>query len=160
MRKSGLVLPLVIIAIACSGTKQTTKIDVATGISISIPQTTNKIKKDSTAIFYLWETSFDDDQFAVYRYPIIQSDSFSFDSRKKAFRNNIDAFIQTFTFKKIDSIYLYKDDNFQCNLNFDFLHDNDDYRFFGRFLINKNYFIDRVSNRKLPDILNVMSKSF
>jgi hypothetical protein len=162
MRKPGFILPLVIIATACSGTKQTTKIDIASGISITIPQSSNKISKDSTDIFFLWKTSFDDDQFAVYRYPITLPDSFGVDIRKLAFKKNIDAFVHTFNFKKIDSTYLYKNDNLQSNLSFDFVQDNDDYRFFGRFLANKNYFIafcfqtpfpvDRSSNR-IKDLL-------
>jgi hypothetical protein len=164
MKKSCLVLPLIIIAIACGSTKQTTKIEVASGISITLPQLPDKIKKDSTNIFYLWKTSFDDDQFAIYKYPITIPDSSGYDVRKAVFRKNIDAFVQTFTFKKIDSTYLFTDKNFQCNLSFDFIQDNDDYRFFGRFHVNKNYFIafcfqtpfpvDRFSKRIKDELFN------
>jgi hypothetical protein len=164
MKKSCRVLPLIIIAIACSSTKQSTKIEVASGISVTIPQSSDRIIKDSTNIFSLWKISFDDDQFAIYKYPITIPDSSGYDVRKTVFRKNIDAFVQTFTFKRIDSIYLFKDNNFQSNLSFDFVQDNDDYRFFGRFLVNKNYFIafffqtpfpvDRFSKRIKDEIFN------
>jgi|WetSurMetagenome_2_1015567.scaffolds.fasta_scaffold39212_3 hypothetical protein len=164
MKKCCRVLPLVIIAIACSSTKQSTKIEVASGISVTIPQSSDRIIKDSTNIFYLWKISFDDDQFAIYKYPITIPDSSGYDVRKTDFRKTIDAFVQAFTFKKIDSTYHFKDNNFQSNISFDFVQDNDDYRFFGRFLVNKNYFIafcfqtpfpvDRFSSRIKDEIFN------
>jgi hypothetical protein len=141
MRKSGFFLPLVLLVIACSGTLQTTKIFIAKGISVSVPQKSDKIIRDSSDVLYHWETSFDDDNFAVFRYAITQSDSSNLDRERQIFKKNIDAFIQTFNFKKLDSTYQYNDNLFQCNLSFDFIHNDDDFKLFGKFLLDNNYFI-------------------
>jgi len=141
MRKSGFFFPIAILAIACSGTMQTTKIIIEKGISISVQQNSDKIKRDSSDVYYKWETSFDDDNFVIYRYQITQSDSSNPVRKRQIFKKNIDAFIQTFNSKKNDSTYHFNDNLFQCDLSFDFVHNDDDFRFFGKFLVDKNYFI-------------------
>lgn len=141
MRKSGIVLPLVLIAFACTSTKQTTKIESAQGISVSLPQEPDKIETDSTDILYHLETSFDDDQFTILRSPIPQSDTLRFDSKKQIFKKNINSFLQPFNFKKVDSTFHYNGDLIQCDLSFDYVLNDNDYRLYSRFLLNREYFI-------------------
>jgi hypothetical protein len=141
MRKSGLVLSIVLIAFACNSTKQTTKIEIAQGIAISVPQDPDKIQIDSTHILYHWETSFDDDHFSILRSPITQSDTLRFDHKKQIFKKNINSFLLPFNSKKIDSTFHYNEDLLQCNLSFDFVLNENDYRLYCRFLVNKDYFI-------------------
>jgi hypothetical protein len=150
MKKSGFILPILLVAFACNSSKQTTKIEIAQGISISVPQESNKIKTDTTDFFYKWETSFEDDHFGVYRYPFIQSDTLGNYYKKQIFRKNINGFLQAFNYKNIDSTFQYNDNLLQCNMYFDFLLDDTDFRLFGRFLLNKDYFIAFVFQTPFP----------
>jgi hypothetical protein len=144
MIKSGLFLSIVMLGLACSNTKQPINIEIVPGISVSIPQKyelTISVKEDTVNYPKSWEMAIEDDHFAVYRYSIIQPDSLDFDSKKLAFKNNIDAFIKTFDFKNVDSTYQYKGTFLQSDIKFDYSFNGDDYKFFGKFLANKNNFI-------------------
>ena len=144
MRKSGFFLTLIVLAVACSITKQPSKIEIVHGISISVPQKyalTVAIQDDTINHPKQWETSVGDDHFAVYRYLFFQPDSLDLDNKKLAFKRNIDAFIKTFDFKNVDSTNQYKRNIFQSDIIFDYSYNGDDYRFFGKFLVSKNNFI-------------------
>ncbi len=140
MKKSASLLT-VILVILTSCNNQPENIEITPDISISIPRKYKLIVNDSVNNLRSWQTSIDDDQFAIFRYTVHQPGSSSNYSKKQAFKNNIDAFIQTFEFKNIDSTFIYKENLIQSDLIFDFGDNDNEYRFFGRFLYQKNYFI-------------------
>lgn len=141
MKRSSVVLAVAIIAFACNTSRHSTKIEIAQGISVAIPQEPDRIKKDSSNILDHWETKFEDDNFSVFRYQFSLSDTINIADRKQIFRKNIDGFLQPFDYKNIDSSYFYNPDHFQCNLSFDFALNDEDFRLFCRFYVNKDYFI-------------------
>ncbi len=161
MKKSALLLT-VILVILTNCNNQPENFELTPDISISIPKRYKLILNDSVKYLRSWQTSIDDDQFAIFIYTINQTGSSGNYNKKQAFKNNIEAFIQTFDFRNLDSTFIYKEDLIQSNLIFDFGDNDEKYRFFGRFISQKDNFIaicyempyplDRYS-RKMKDQL-------
>lgn len=120
---------------------QPQKIEITPDILISIPQKWDLTVKDSSGFLKIWETYIEDDHFAVFRYSINQQDSSGIGAARQVFKRNIDAFLQTYDFNNIDSIFTYNEKLMQSDLNFDYLSNENDYRFYARFLVNKQNFI-------------------
>jgi len=120
---------------------QPQKIEITPDILISMPQKCELTVKDSPGYLKIWETYIEDDHFAVFRYSINQQESSGIDAAKQAFKKNIDAFLETYDFKNIDSTFTYNEKFMQSDLNFDYLYNENDYRFYARFLVKKQNFI-------------------
>lgn len=124
--------------------RQTKIIEIVPGISISISQKHDLIVTgEDNSVDYpkRWETSFEDDHFAVYKYPITLPDSLTQDSKKQTFKKNINAFIRTFDFKNIDTTYQFGGTIFQSDINFEYIFEGDRYKFIGKFLEYNDNFI-------------------
>jgi hypothetical protein len=128
----------IILLVACTDSVQ--KIEITPEISISVPQRNELAVNDSVPFLKTWQTSFEDDNLAIFRYSINRNDTISTDSLRKAFRKNIDSFTDTFDLREIDSTFAETGNGFECNLNFDFMSNGEKYKFAGRFLADKQYF--------------------
>lgn len=140
MKKQHLSL-LFIFATVLSCNNSTQKIEIAQNIFISIPKRSDLNVKDSANYLKVWQTSFEDDHLAVFRYSINQKDTISSATLQQEFRKNIEAFLNTFNLKNIDSTYTHKKEVLQSDLNFDYISNGEKYKFFGRFLVSKQNFI-------------------
>lgn len=137
--KSLLFLLLIAIFFGCKNQPQ--RIEITPNILISVPQKSKISINGSDNTLKKWEIAFGDDQFAVFKYSINEQDSANAQDQKNAFKNNIDAFIQVFDLKNLDSTFTYRDTFSQSDLSFDYLSNGNKYKFFGRFLANKQNFI-------------------
>lgn len=140
MKRPSLLAMLVLtVVFGCNNQPQI--IEITPVILISVPQKSKIAIADSEKSQKKWEVVFGDDHFAVFRYPITNQDSANVIDQKMAFKKNIDAFIQVFDFKNLDSTFTYKDEFSECDLSFDYSGSTGNYRFYGRFLANKQDFI-------------------
>jgi hypothetical protein len=140
MKKLKSLFALILTVVSGCNT-QLEKIEITPDITFSISTKYKLIVEDSVNYLKTWQTSIDDDHFAIFRYSIKQPDSLSISAERQILKNNVDNFVRTFDFKNVDSTFTYKDKLVQADLFFDFVTNNDDYRFYGRFLVNKDYFI-------------------
>jgi hypothetical protein len=134
-----LLLPAISLLFGCR--QQVQSIEINSNVSISVAANSKVIVSANDESPEKWEFSFDDDHFAVFRYPISKADSVSNSDLKEAFKKNIDAFIQVFDSQNPDSIYTFNYKYSQCDLSFDNSVSGDKYKFYGRFLEDEHDFI-------------------
>jgi hypothetical protein len=148
MKKLKSILSILVLVASCNNPTQI--VEITPDLQISIPQKSEIKTKENGYSQKKWEISFDDDHFSVLKYSINENDSANTPDRKKAFIKNIDAFIQVFNLKNLDSTFTDKDKFLQSDVSFDYLSNGDNYKFYGRFLVIKQDFIAFCFHTPLP----------
>jgi len=126
------------------------KIEITPTIFFSIPQRIEFTVKDSISYLKIWEASFEDDRLTVLKHSINQEDTLSNATLRQHFKKNVDAFLKPFDLRDIDSTFTFKEEYFQSDLNFDYMSNGEKYKFFGKFLVNKQNFIAFCFHTPIP----------
>jgi hypothetical protein len=140
MIKPGLIIPVLIFVMAAGCSKPPVKIAVTDEITVTAPAGSDRVVSDSSVNERHWVLPYDDDLFAIHRYRMSTADS-NLTDRIKQFRSNIASFLADYDCRKTDSLFSFSSDILRGDISFDFAHNDEDFRFFSRFIARKDYFV-------------------
>lgn len=136
-----ILIPAVIIVVVAGCTRTPVEVAVTERITVSVPVNQSDIITESTDYSVNWKASFEDDYLAIYRFEVLVPDSTIAEGSLAELQNHTNDFLSTFEIQSIDSLYSVEANHLKADLSFDYLSDNEKYRFFGSFLLKDTTFV-------------------
>jgi hypothetical protein len=140
-RKGYLNIAAVIVLTIMGCNSKPVDVTVTEKITVSIPASKDDITTESTGYSINWKASFEDDYMAIYRFEVLVPDSTITEGSLAELKNHTNDFLSTFEIQDIDSLYSVEANHLKADLSFDYLSDDEKYRFFGSFLLKDTTFV-------------------
>ena len=142
MFRRGYLLIYVFISVSVlSCVKHDNRVSLTSRISVSVPAKPRDILIDSSQYSVNWTTSFEDDNMALYRFKVLVPGNEIPEGSLAELKNNTDDFLSSFETGSIDSVYTVEANHLEVRLSFDYISDNEKYKFYGRFLLIDTSFV-------------------